>query len=224
MLIEVLVASALSLVILTATFAMFVTSQKDATTVIAKADAVQNADVGLRQMVQDLDNAYQLEFPTSTVNTGCAATAGVQPCNIVDVLVRLSSSGFSGSDFEVRYDCTVASVTIPADRACWRYLCSASATTAAGSSCTAASGTLLNARLVIDDLINGTTSDPVFSLCYPSTVTTGVACGTGAARATSGTVTIKVPAAGTLSAAAGGGKTTTILTNGIYMANLDYNQ
>jgi hypothetical protein len=146
----------------------------------------------------------------------------MQPCNVIDVLVRLSSSGFSGTDFEVRYDCSVASTTIVGDNACWRYLCSASATTGSGSTCTGSSGTRLSSRLAIDDLVNGTSASPVFSLCYPSA--SGSACATGAARATSATVTIQVPSTGTLATSHGGDPATVTLTDGVYFPNLDFAQ
>ena len=215
----------MALIVLTAGAAVFVQGQTDSARAVTKAQTVGLSEIGLRQMVQELDQAYQLEFPTSTANTGCTESgAGVQPCNIADALVRLSSTGFSGTDFEVRYDCTVASTTVVGDRACWRYLCSASASTAANSTCTAASTGLLSKRLVIDDVINGTTASPVFSFCYPNSAATGSSCATGATRATSATVTINVPAAGSLSSAAGGDKTTVILTSGLYLSDLDLDQ
>lgn len=220
-----MVASALALIVLTAGAAVLVQGQTDSARAITKAQAVGSAEIGLRQMVQELDQAYQLEFPTSTANTGCVeSSAGVQPCSVADALVRLSSTGFSGTDFELRYDCTVASTTITTDRACWRYLCSASASTAANSTCTATSTGLLSKTLVIDDVINGTTASPVFSFCYPNTAATGSACATGATRATSASVTINVPAAGTLSSKAGGDPTTVVLTSGLYLSGLDLNQ
>jgi hypothetical protein len=223
MLVEVLIATALALTLLVPTLALIVQSQRISVGAVNHAQAVQLAQVGLRGMVQELDQAYQVEFPTSTANTGCTESAGgVQPCNVADVLVRLSSSGFSGSDFELRYDCSVASTTISGHSACWRYLCSATAATAPGSTCTAASGTLLSQRLVIDYLINGTVADPVFSFCYPGT-TAGV-CATGAARPTSATVTIKTPAAGTQPTTVGGDQSTVILSGGLYMPNLDLAQ
>lgn len=222
-LVEVLIATTLALGLLGPTLVLIVQSQRDSVGAVNHAQAVAGAEVGLREMVQELDQAYQVEFPTSTANTGCTETAGgVQPCNVADVLVRLSSSGFSGSDFEVRYDCSVASTTITGDSACWRYLCSAGASTASGSTCTAASGTLLSKRLVIDDLTNGTAADPVFSFCYPGTAA-GV-CAAGAARPTSATVTIKTPAAGTQATSVGGDPSTVILSSGLYMPNLDLAQ
>lgn len=222
---EVMVASAMALVVLTAGAAVFVEGQTDSAGAVTKAESVAITEIGLRQMVGELDQAYQLEFPTSTANTGCAESgAGVQPCNIADVLVRLSSTGFTGTDFELRYDCTVASTTITGDRACWRYLCSASASTAANSTCTATSTGLLSKRLVTDDLINGTTASPVFSFCYPNTAATGSSCATGATRATSATVTIDVPAAGTLSSKSGGDPSTVVLTSGLYLSDLDLDQ
>jgi len=224
MLIELLVASAMALVILTAVLALFMTSQKNATAVLVKADAVAAANIGLREMDQDLRNTYLVEFPTSTNNAGCPATSGVQPCNIIDVLVHSTSMGFTGSDFEIRYDCTVVSSTIVGDRACWRYLCSASATTPANSVCTATSTGLLSKKVVVDGLLNGTTIDPVFSFCYPSTSATGPACGAGAARPTSGSATVKIADAGTLASTQGGDPATAVLTSGLYMPNLDYNQ
>jgi prepilin-type N-terminal cleavage/methylation domain-containing protein len=218
-LIELLVAMALALLVLGAAAQLFVTGQVDATSAISRADAVQSANVGLREMDQDLLQAYEVEYPTSTshATAGCTAvsSAGVQLCNQIDVLAR---SG-SGTDYEVRYDCSVASTTIAADHSCWRYECSASASTGSSSSCLATTSGVA-ARMVVDDVIDGSTSAPVFSLCYQSSSTTGSECASGATRPTSGTVTI----AGTLSKASNGDPATVVLTDGIFMPNLSYGQ
>jgi len=222
-LIELLVAMALALIVLGTAALLFVTGQVDATSAITRADAVQTANAGLREMDQDLLQAYEVEYPTSTSysSPGCTAVsaAGVQLCNQIDVLAR---SG-SGTDNEVRYDCAVASTAITTDRSCWRYECSASAATGSNSSCLATTGGVA-ARMVIDDVINGTTAAPVFSLCYQSSSTTGSSCAPGAARPTSGTVTVDVPAAGTLSTASNGDPATVLLSDGIFMPNLSYGQ
>ena len=224
-LIEVLIAAAMALLVLSATAALIVSSQRDSASAITKAETIQLDQTGMREMVQELDQAYELEYPTSTNNSGCPEnSSGVQTCNIVDALVRLNGTGFSGTDFELRYDCTVASTTLTSDRSCWRYLCSASATTAATSSCLSTSSSLLQKKLVIDDLVNGTTTSPVFSFCYPNTASTGSACASGATRPTSASVTLDVPASGALSTAAGGDPSTVILTDGLYMNNLDLDQ
>jgi hypothetical protein len=184
---------------------------------------VQIANAGLREMDQDLRQSYQVEYPTSTLHAtaGCTtvSSAGIQLCNQLDVLARTGS----GTDYEVRYDCAVPSTTVTGDQSCWRYQCSASASTGSGSSCLATTGGVA-AKMVIDDVINGTTSSQVFSLCYASSATTGSACASGAARPSSGTVTIKVPAAGTLSKASNGDPATVVLQDGILMSNLSYGQ
>lgn len=221
-LIEVLVATLIALAVIIPVTAVLVTTQNHAAGNIARADQVQAATVGLRNMDQELRQAYQLEFPTSTANTGCPVTAGVQTCNQVDILARLTNTGFSGTDFEVRYDCAVASTTVTGDRACWRYLCSASAATGSGSTCIATSPGLLSSRIAIDALVNGTSSDPVFSLCYPSA--SGSGCGAGATRATSATVTIKTPSTANQATSNGGDPSTVVLTDGVYFPNLDYSQ
>ena len=147
----------------------------------------------------------------------------MQTCNVLDVLARLTSSGYTGTDFEIRYDCSVASTTIPGDHACWRYLCSASASTSATSACTASSTSLLSTRLVIDDLVNGTASDPVFSLCYPA-VSTSSLCATGSTRPTSGSVTLKLPSTGKQATNRGGDPSVIYLNDGLYFPNLDFAQ
>jgi type II secretory pathway pseudopilin PulG len=221
-LIELLVAMSLALILLTATLAIFTTSQKDEQGLFSRADAVQLANAGLREMDQDLRQAYEINFPlAATTSNGCTASSGKQPCNIIDVLARLTSTGYSYTDYEVRYDCTVASTTITSDTSCWRYLCSASATTSTSSSCLASSSNLLSSREVIDDVSNGAT--PVFSLCYTATSTSGAACAAGG-TATSATVTINTPAAGTLSTSAGGDRSTIVLSDGIFMPDLSYGQ
>jgi Tfp pilus assembly protein PilW len=221
-LLELLVAMSFALIVLTATLAIFTTSQKDEQGIFGKADAVQLANAGLREMDQDLRQAYEINFPvSSTTSNGCTASSGKQPCNIVDVLARLTSTGYTYTDYEVRYDCTVASTTITSDTSCWRYLCSASAATLATSSCLASSSNLLSSREIIDDVSNGST--PVFSLCYTATSTSGAACAAGG-TATSATVTIDTPAAGKLSTAAGGDRAAIVLSDGIFMPDLSYGQ
>jgi Tfp pilus assembly protein PilV len=221
--VETLVATLLALLVLGTTGALFVTTQVDATSAIARADAVASANAGLREMDQDLRQAYQVEYPTSTSygTAGCTAvsSAGVQLCNQIDVLARTGS----GTDYEVRYDCGVPSSTITGEQTCWRYQCGADATTGSGSSCLATSGGVA-AKLLIDDVVNGTTSSQVFALCYASSATTGSACAPGAARPSSGTVTLEVPAAGTLSKASNGDPATVVLQDGILMPNLSYGQ
>jgi len=221
-LVEALVASSLAMLLLGATAGVLVSGQVDANSVISTADAVQMANNGLRQMDQDLRQAYEVEYPTSTSHStaGCTAvTSGAQSCNQLDVLIRWGSN----TDYEIRYDCAVASTTITTDQSCWRYQCAASASTPSNSSCLATTSGVVK-RLVIDDLINGTTSSQVFSLCYASGLTTGAACVNGATRPTSGTVTIKVPAAGALSKASNGDPATVLLSDGIFMPNLSYGQ
>jgi type II secretory pathway pseudopilin PulG len=220
--IELLVATLLALLVLGTTATLFVTGQVDAGSAIARADAVAIANTGLREMDQDMRQAYQVEYPTSTsyATAGCTApsSAGIQLCNQLDVLARAGS----GTDYEVRYDCAVASTTITGDQSCWRYQCSASASTGSGSSCLATSGGV--AKMLIDDVVNGTSASQVFALCYASSATTGSACAPGATRPSSGTVTIKVPAAGTLSKASNGDPATVLLQDGLSMPNLSFGQ
>ena len=214
-LIEVLTASVLALLVLGATLSLFVTGQVDATSAIARADAVQIANDGLREMDQDLRQAYEVQYPTSTSSgtppaTCAAPSAGIQSCNQLDVLARNGSQ----TDYEVRYDCYVTSTTNPPDKSCVRYQCLASASTPPSATCT--SGNATSTRVVIDNLVNyvNPRNTPVFSLSYPS----------GATRSSSGTVTIEVLAAGTLSKASNGDQATVLLQDGIFMPNLSYGQ
>ena len=229
-LVETLVSLSIAVVLLVPTVALITAAQNHVTGDALRANTVQYATAAMRQMDQELRQAYQIEYPTSTNNLSpsCAegttgSAAGVQTCNVFDLLARVTSPGYSGSDFEVRYDCSVASTTIIGDRACWRYLCSASASTSATSACTASSTALLSSRLVIDDLVNGTASDPVFSLCYPAGSTTS-ACATGSTRPTSGTVTLKLPSTGTQATKRGGDPSVVYLTDGLYFPDLDFAQ
>jgi len=222
-LIELLVASTTALLVLGAFVALFSLSQKDAIGVTTRAESVQTAETGLRAMDQVIRQAYAVEYPTSA-SAGCTETAGVEPCSQVDILARLS-----GTDYEVRYDCSVASTTVPADHACWRYECSVTTSTGVGSTCTSAGsssgGTLLASNLVIDDVTNSLVTNPVFTFCYVNTTSVNTSpCATGPSRLTSATVTIDTPASGALSAAAGGDKSTVVLTDQVYMPNLDFDQ
>jgi Tfp pilus assembly protein PilX len=215
-LIEAILAVALALIVLVPISTVLLDTQQAANGVIQRGDAVQAAQVGLRAMDQQLRDAYEIESPTTTTATGCYAVSnGVQPCNVIDVLTRTN-----GTDSEVRFDCTVASTTIAADRACWRYTCTASATTGSGSSCTP--GTGVTQTLMIDEITNGTSaSNAVFSFCYQSVS----ACSLNTTRPTSVGVTIDVPAAGTLSTTKQNGDPSTVqLTDTVYFANLDFNQ
>ena len=213
-LIEVLMTSVLALVVLGATVSLFVTGQVDATSAIARADAVQIANVGLREMDQDLRQAYEVQNPGTSL-TGCTLRNGFENCSIIDVLARTGS----GTDYEVRYDCSShLSTTVPADYSCWRYQCSASAATLPTSP-QCLTGTV-SSKMIIDDVINGastgaSTTPPVFLFSWPS----------GTTRPTTGTVTIEVPAAGTLSTTASNGdRATVLLSDGIFMPNLSYGQ
>jgi Tfp pilus assembly protein PilX len=222
-LLELLIATSLSLLVLGAFVALFALSQKDSANVTTRAESVQTAETGLREMDQVVRQAYAIEFPVSGA-TGCTETAGVEPCSEIDVLARLS-----GVDYEVRYDCSVVSSTIAADHACWRYECSVSASTGAGSTCTSAGsssgGTLLASNLVIDDITNSLTANTVFSFCYANTTTVNTSpCANGATRPTSATVTIDTPASGTAPAASGGDTSSVVLSDAVYMPNLDFNQ
>jgi prepilin-type N-terminal cleavage/methylation domain-containing protein len=209
-LIEVLIASVLALLVLGATLSLFVTGQVDATSAVARADAVQVANDGLREMDQDLRLAYEVQNPTSTSLTGCTLSNGIENCSIIDVLARTGS----GTDYEVRYNCSsLHSTTVPADYSCWRYQCSASAATLPTSP-QCLTGTV-SSKMIIDDVINGASATtPVFSFSWPS----------GTTRPTTGTVTIDVPAAGTLSKASNGDPATVLLSDGIFMPNLSYGQ
>jgi prepilin-type N-terminal cleavage/methylation domain-containing protein len=215
-LVEVLVATLVAVLLLGGTASVFITGQVDATSAIARADAVAIANTGLREMDQDLRQAYQVEYPTSTLynspaGQGCAApSAGIQSCNQLDVLARTGSQ----TDYEVRYDCYVTSATNPPDKSCVRYQCAASAATGSGSTCTSINAT--STRVVIDNLVNyvNTPNTPVFSLSYQSSAT----------RPSSGMVTIKVPAAATLSKASHGDPATVVLQDGIFMPNLSFGQ
>ncbi len=214
----------IALAVLAPVTAALVITQTHGGANITRSDQVQAVTVGLRTMDQELRQAYQFEFPTTApADTAvCPVTSGMQACNQVDFLARLSNTGFSGTDFEVRYDCTAASVVVPGENACIRYLCSASAATSSiPSTCLASSPTLRSSRRVIDPIVNGTSSDPVFSLCYPST--TGTGCGVSTAtRATSATVTLKVPSTPNQATGNGGDPAVVVLTDGVYFPNLDY--
>jgi len=221
-LIESVIALGLALLVLWPVSTVLLDTQQASTGTIQRADAIQTAEVGLRAMDQQLRNAYQVEFPTSS--SGCSSpwcssiTSGVQSANVVDVLTRVVSSG-TVTDSEIRFDCTVSGTI---DRACWEYKCAAAYNTASSSTCTTANDTSKNR--VIDEVSNATTTSPVFSFCYPNTATTGNACANGATRPSSVTVTLDVLAAGTLSTATQNGDHTTVqLTDTVYMQNLDSN-
>ena len=229
-LVETLISLSIALVLLVPTVALITSAQNHVAGDALRADTIQYASAGLRQVDQELRQAYEIEYPTSTNNSSpscpegtTGSAAGVQTCNVLDVLARLTSTGNTGTDFEVRYDCSVASTTITGDHACWRYLCSASASTSATAACTASSTALLSSRLVIDDLVNGTASDPVFSLCYPAVSTTST-CTTGSTRPTSASVTLKLPSTGTQATNRGGDPSVIYLTDGLYFTNLDFAQ
>ena len=228
--IETLISLSIAVVLLVPTVALITAAQNNVAGDSLRADTIQSATGGMRQMDQELRQAYEIEYPTSTNNSSpscpegtTGSAAGVQTCNVLDVLARLTSPGYTGSDFEVRYDCSLASTTIPGDHACWRYLCSASASTSATSTCTASSTLLLSSKLVIDDLVNGTASDPVFSLCYPAVSTTS-ACTTGSTRPTSGSVTLKLPSTGTQATNRGGDPSVIYLGDGLYFPDLAFAQ
>ncbi len=243
-LVEVMVAMAVALVLLVPTVLLITTAQNHANGDITRSDTIAFASTGLREMDQELRQTYQIEFPTgSTGGSGSTATtaggvgagnvsctesaAGVEPCNVIDVLTRLTNTGLTTAtvgDYEVRYDCSIPSTTISGDFACWRYVCSATASTAGGSSCTSSTSSLLSKKLVVDDLVNGSASDFVFSLCYPSVTTASSCSSSSAARPTSASVTLKLPSTGTQAQNRGGDPAVIYLTDGLYFPNLDFSQ
>ena len=164
-LVETLVATAVAAALLVPTVLLITTTQNHAGGDIARSDTIAFATTGLREMDQELRQAYEIEFPTGTTggsgavattgptvngegNITCTESAGgVEPCNVIDALTRLTNTGLTtatSADYEVRYDCSIASATISGDQACWRYLCAASAGTAGGASCTSTSAGLLS--------------------------------------------------------------------------------
>jgi len=222
-LIETIVAAALALLVLWPVSNVLLNTQQASTGTIQRADAIQAAQVGLRSMDQQLRNAYEVEFPTSTNNTAtansgsitCTKTNGVQPCNVVDVLTRSVSTSDTATDYEIRFDCT--------NGTCLQYKCPAAYNTGSSSSCTSSTSGV-KTTLIESQISNGTNTSPVFSLCYANTATTGGPCANGALRPSSATVTLDVPAAGTLSTHTQNGDPTTVqLTDTIYMQNLDSN-
>jgi Tfp pilus assembly protein PilX len=219
-LVETILAAALAALVIWPVATVLTNTQQASTGTIQRADAIQAAETGLRSMDQQLRNAYEIEFPTSTNSSGCSSISnGVQTCNVVDVLTRSVNSSDRATDSEIRFDCTVASGSY---RSCMEYKCAAAYNTPSTSSCTSSNAT--SKSLVIDEVSNGTSTSPVFSFCYANTATTGNACATGATRPSSATVTIDVPAAGTLSTHTQNGDPSTIqLTDTIYMQNLDSN-
>ena len=243
-LIEMLVAMAIAMALLVPTVLLITTTQNHASGDITRSNTVAFASTGLREMDQELRQAYEIEFPTgSTSGLGATATtgptvtgegnitctetsAGAEPCNVIDVLTRLTGTGLTtapSGEFEVRYDCSIPSTTITGDKACWRYVCAASPTTAGNSSCTTSTG-FLSSKLVIDDLVNGTSLDQVFSLCYPSVSGSQSCSSTTAPRPTSASVTLKLPSTGTQATNRGGDPSVVYLTDGIYFPGLDLNQ
>lgn len=244
-LIEMLVAMAVAVALLVPTVLLITTTQNHATGDVTRSNTIAFASTGLREMDQELRQAYEIEFPTgttggsgSTVTTGptvsgegnitCTETAGgVEPCNVIDILARLTNTGLTTSasgDYEIRYDCSIPSTTISGDQACWRYLCAASAGTASGAACTSTSTGFLSKQLVVDDLVNGSSSDPVFSFCYPSVSTSSACTSTNATRPTSAAVTLKLPSTGTQATNRGGDPSVIYLTDGLYFPDLDFDQ
>jgi Tfp pilus assembly protein PilW len=91
-LIELLIATTIALLVLIPVTALFADTQQDSTRVITKADAIQEDESGLQGMDHSLRQAYAVEFPTTSSNSGCTGTTGTQYCNQADDITNGTSS------------------------------------------------------------------------------------------------------------------------------------
>lgn len=194
-LIETLVATAMFVLVVSATLALFDLSQKTANSHLARSEATAAAATGLQQMDHELRGAYEVLGPT----LGSAPTAATTATsNYLDVYVRNNTG-----HYRVLYDCTIASPTLAGARACTRYI------GLTGAADTVPGGT--KGAAIVDHLLNGTSGEPVFTLTYPA----------GATRPDYASVVIKVPAK---SERAVGDPSTIELTDGVYMSALNLAQ
>jgi type II secretory pathway pseudopilin PulG len=193
-LIETLVATSMFLVIMLATLSLFDTSQKTASSDLARSAAVRDASASLQAMDHELRGAYEVVGPLITAK----ASLSTATSNYLDVYVRNNTG-----HYRVLYDCTIASPTLAGARACTRYI------GLTGAADTVPGGT--KGAAIVDHLLNGTSGEPVFTLTYPA----------GATRPDYASVVIKVPAK---SERAVGDPSTIELTDGVYMSALNLAQ
>ena len=99
-LVETLVSMSIAVVLLVPTVALITTAQNHVNGDALRATTIQYATAAMRQMDQELRQAYEIEYPTSTNNSSpncpegtTGSAAGVQTCNVIDVLARLTSTG-----------------------------------------------------------------------------------------------------------------------------------
>ena len=140
-LLEVLIAAALLIVVLTAALSLGDTGSRIANRDFARAHAIDETQSGVSRMDTDLRLATQVISPTSGGAT-----------NSVEFLANIRSASTGTRTLRrVRYQCDVPSPSNPALRSCFRY--ESDPSTSPGGAGT----------IVIDSLVNGTTANPVFT-------------------------------------------------------------
>jgi prepilin-type N-terminal cleavage/methylation domain-containing protein len=144
-LIELLVASALLAIVLVATFQPLHTTARVQTRDVAWAEAVQDGRIGLQRLARELRQAYSIK--------------GAAP-NSVDFQIDLG-----GQDLRVLYQCDVPYPSTPDNPHASSYRRCVRVQAVSG----AAFPALSTGQVIIDRLLNGTATDPVFSYT-PNTI------------------------------------------------------
>jgi type II secretory pathway pseudopilin PulG len=199
-LMELLVATTLLLIALTAVGSTLVVGLGIGKREVERPTALGEAQTGLTRMQRELGQAYQMLFANGTV---------------LDVLVYLPNPGGGRRNVRLMYTCDAGSATVNGLRQCTRY--EKPVATPPSPSDIANPGALTagsTGTTVIDRVQNGTASAPVFTNGSGSAASYS---GVGAAPTYVGVV-IKVPQKGE---AANGNKASFILSGALYFRNLD---
>jgi prepilin-type N-terminal cleavage/methylation domain-containing protein len=139
-LIEVLVTVSLLAVVLGAALALSHTSGQVANKDIERAHSIEEVQNGIARMDRELRAATQLLTPASGASS-----------NSIEFLMRVRPAGGGlRVSRRVRYQCDVTSPSEPTRRACYRY---------EGDPAASPGGT---GTLVVDGVVNGTSTEPVF--------------------------------------------------------------
>jgi Tfp pilus assembly protein PilW len=203
-LVELLVATAMLAVILTATIGLFASTNTIGQSDLGRAQALNEQTGAFSRMVYEIRQAYGINCPTGGCTNNATSTS-------IDFNERIYESG-AQADRRVAYNCSVAQPGVSGQYECVRYETAATDTTDAvplSSSCSTCTATVVIQRVV---------NTPVFSA-----LTTGTS-GSGAVRWVSGSATVYTPANGTLSSNVSTYKHDIILSQAFSMPQLQFGQ
>ena len=199
--VEILISTSMAVIVMLGFFALIDQVSHTSANDQERSISLIEQTAALKRMTQELSETYEFRGPTNATSS-----------NYVDVLAWLTIGGASQTARRIVYNCEVAS-SIAGERQCMRYEMPASDETAVASLSTDSSA---NKSIAIPRLLNGTESEPVFSLAAPREPEPE--------RPTYGTATIRTPGQGERVRVTTSSIYTYALTlkDSFYMRNLDF--